>query len=381
MTLPAPPRAEARPLQLRTPRLHDRGSLCLAEGPGLSEGRGRGDARLSQGRERLFRGGDGAAQGAGRHPVRGDEGADQGGRILGPGPRRRLALLVGVQAGRAISDLVPEAGLGRRRAGHLRRAGRGRRQGIFPARRRSRSAPTAGSPRPWSTTTARSGSSFGSATSRPARMSRPSPRSRSVTPVWTSDSRGDRLHRGQRELAKLSRPLPPARHARLRGRHPLRGDRGARLLRRGLPVAGRKPDLHRHRRQQHQRGAVRPGRRPGRAAHPHRAAPGETAIYGGCSPWQAVDPDQRRACELPARRGRRRRAGRVEDGDPRLGPGLSSRTSPPFATISPSRSGSTASTSSGCAPTTEARSGSRSAKPLIPPSSATIPNSRPTPTG
>ena len=57
-----------------------------------------------------FEGWKSAAPGADRPAVRGDEGADQGRRQLGPDPRRRLALLVGVQARRAISDLVPQAG-------------------------------------------------------------------------------------------------------------------------------------------------------------------------------------------------------------------------------------------------------------------------------
>ena len=84
------------------------------QGPELSEGRRPGRARLSARGECLFRSGDGAAPAADRQPVRGDEGPDQGGRQLGPGPRRRLALLVGVPARRAISDLVPAAGGGRR---------------------------------------------------------------------------------------------------------------------------------------------------------------------------------------------------------------------------------------------------------------------------
>ena len=52
-----------------------------------------------------------------------------------PIKRRRLSLLVGVHAGRAIPDLVPQAGRGRRGPDHLRRAGRGRGQGLFPAGR------------------------------------------------------------------------------------------------------------------------------------------------------------------------------------------------------------------------------------------------------
>ena len=132
----AAPVAEQRPYQLRTPRRHRRGPLSLAQGPVLSDGRRRGRARLSARRERLFRSGDGAAPAADRHPVRGDARADPGGRQLGPGPRRRLALLVGVPARRAIPHLVPPAGR-RRRAEQidLRRAGRGRGQAIFPPRR------------------------------------------------------------------------------------------------------------------------------------------------------------------------------------------------------------------------------------------------------
>ena len=39
-------------------------------------------------------------------------------------------------------------------------------------------------------------------------------------PVWTADSRGDRLHRGQRQLAQLSRPPAPARPAESRATAP-----------------------------------------------------------------------------------------------------------------------------------------------------------------
>ena len=163
--------------------------------------------------------------------VRGDEGPHQGGRIVGPGPRRRLALLVGVQARRAISHLVPAAGRGRRRADHLRRAGRGRGQGIFPPGRARGQPRRAGSPRSWSTTTARSGSSCASATSPPARTSRRSPTSRIGQPVWTSDSHGivftevnDKWRSYRARYHRLGTPADAGRHA-------LRGDRGARLHR------------------------------------------------------------------------------------------------------------------------------------------------------
>ena len=100
----------------------------------------------------------------------------------------------------------------RRRRADLRRAGRGRGQGLFPARARSRSALTASCSRRWSTITDRSGSSCASATSRPARTSRPSP-SRHRPAGVDQRQRRDRLHRGQRPLAQLSRALSPARRA------------------------------------------------------------------------------------------------------------------------------------------------------------------------
>ncbi len=114
--LPPPPVAEQRPHQLRAPRHHRRGPLSLAQGPELSDRRRRGRALLSARRERLFRGGDGAAPAADRDPVPGDARPDPGGRQLGPGPRRRLALLVGVPARRAISHLVSPPRRRRRRS-------------------------------------------------------------------------------------------------------------------------------------------------------------------------------------------------------------------------------------------------------------------------
>ena len=70
-----------------------------------------------------------------RDAVRGDEGPAQGRRKLGPDPRRRVALLVGVQTRRAIPQLVPAEIRRRARRDAVRRAGRGRGQGLFPPRR------------------------------------------------------------------------------------------------------------------------------------------------------------------------------------------------------------------------------------------------------
>ena len=56
-------------------------------------------------------------------------------------------------------------------------------------------------------------------------------------PVWTSDSARNRVHRGQRQLAQLSRALSPARSAAGQRDHAVRGDGRARLFRRRRQVA------------------------------------------------------------------------------------------------------------------------------------------------
>ena len=59
--------SRAAPLQLRAPRRHDRRSVALDPRPGISAGHRQGRARLSDGRERLFRALAGAAQSSARH--------------------------------------------------------------------------------------------------------------------------------------------------------------------------------------------------------------------------------------------------------------------------------------------------------------------------
>ena len=159
----------------------------------------------------------------------------------------------------------------------LRRAGRGRGQGIFPPRRARGQPRRPAAPRPWSTTTARSGSSCASATSPPARTSRRSPRSASAAGL-DQRQQGRRLHRGQRALAQLPRPLPPARHAA--------SPRTSRSTRRPRSSASRSAS-----RKSQDRSlifiatgdnatsevALRPRRRPGRAADPDLAAQARSA--------------------------------------------------------------------------------------------------------
>ena len=89
---------------------------------------------------------------------------------------------------------------------------------------RSPSAPTASCWRRWSTTTGRNGSSWSSAISPPARISRPSPTSGSASRCGRSDSAGPGLHRGQRPVAQLPRPLSPDRRRSGRGGDAVRGD-------------------------------------------------------------------------------------------------------------------------------------------------------------
>ena len=229
--LPAPPRAEQRPYSYERHGVTHRGSLALAARPRLSRGRRRGRARLSQGRERLFRGGDGAAPAAGRDAVRGDEGPDQGGRPLGPGPRRRLALLVGVQARRAISHLVSQAGRRRRRRSSSSTSRPRPRARNISGSARSRSAPTAGCA---ATLVDDNGSERFKLRIRDLATGEDIETVTEVgigQPVWTSDSARHRLHRGQRAIGAATAPAttgsatPPTED-----RHPLRRDRGHRLL-------------------------------------------------------------------------------------------------------------------------------------------------------
>ena len=157
---------------------------------------------------------------AGRDPVRGDEGPDQGGRILGPDARRRLALLVGVQARRPISHLVPAPGRRRRRADHLRRGGRGRRQGIFPPRRARRSARTGVSPRAMVDDDGSERFKLRIRDLATGEDIETVTRGRHRRSGLDQRQPGHRLHRGQRELAQLPRPLSPPRHARSRRTSP-----------------------------------------------------------------------------------------------------------------------------------------------------------------
>ena len=145
--------------------------------------------------------------------VRGDEGPHQGGRQLGPGPRRRLALLVGVQARRAISDLVPAA---RRPAAPT--------QLIFdePAEAEGKQYFRLGaievSPdgRYAATLVDDNGSERFKLRIRDLATGEDIETVTEVgigAPVWTADSARHRLHRGQRQLAQLPRAAAPARRS------------------------------------------------------------------------------------------------------------------------------------------------------------------------
>ncbi len=163
---------------------------------------------------------------------------------------------MGVHARRAVPHLVAQASRWRRRRDPVRRAGRSRGQGLFPAwiargqsrrqaagdadrRQRLRAIPAAG---------ARSGDRQGH---------RDGHRRRHRPAGVDQRFRRTGVHRGQRQLAKLSRPLPPARLAGVRGHHAVRGGRGTRLLGRRRQVARQEPDHHFDRRQCDQRSPVR----------------------------------------------------------------------------------------------------------------------------
>ena len=166
-------------------------------------------------------------------------------------------------------------------------------------------------------------------------------------PVWTSDSGGHRLHRGQRQLAQLSRALSPARHAGRRGRHALRGDRGARLL--ASASASRTTgalifiSTGDNATSEVRFVSADDPTQPLTLISPRKAEPRISCRRGA---RETVDPHQRRPCELPPRRAPIRPTPEEwRDGDRRLGPRLSDRRRPPIATISRSAAGSTASIS------------------------------------
>ena len=158
--LPAPPRAEQRPYSYERHGVTIEDPWHWLRDQAYPDGRRRGRARLSEGRERLFRSGDGAAPAAGRDPVPGDAAAAS--RRTTARSRSRTA--TGSTGGRSsparnIATWYRKPVARRRRAADLRRARRGRGQGIFPARRDRGQPRRQLLPRPWSTTTARSGSS------------------------------------------------------------------------------------------------------------------------------------------------------------------------------------------------------------------------------
>ena len=213
ITLPAPPKAEQRPYSYEAHGV-------TIEDPWhwlrpISRGHRPRHPRLSHCRKQLFRGLGEPAPGAARRAVRGDEGADQGGRQLGPAQGRRLSLLVGVHARRAIPHLVPQTGRWRRGSGHIRRTGRGRRQGLFPP------GSARGQPR---RQTARDPDRRQRVGALPSENPRPCygqghrdrNRGRDRPAGVDQRQRRDRVHRGQRELAQLPRAIPPARDGRRR---------------------------------------------------------------------------------------------------------------------------------------------------------------------
>ncbi len=124
-------------------------------------------------------------------------------------------------------------------------------------------------------------------------------------------------------MAELSRSVPPAGDAGQRGQDALRGDRGPRFFRQCGRFHRPKPYLHRDGRQYHDRGPVRAVIRPARRAGADRPAQGGARIFARRGAREAVDRHQRRSCELPAGGSGYRQSRRMEDGDPRLRPGLS----------------------------------------------------------
>ena len=328
----APPVAEQRPHSFERHGIRVEDPYHWLQGPGLSDGRRRGRAFLPARRECLFRGGDGAAPAADRDPVPGDARPHPRGRQLGPGPRRRLALLVGVPARRAVSHLVPPPGrpfVRLRTAGEAQiifdEAGRSRGQAIFPAGR-ARDQPR----RPLRRDHGRR-RRFGA-------LPAPHPRSRQ-RPRHRDGDRGrhrragldrrqprHRLHRGQRQLAQLPRPAAPARRAGRERRAPFtkRPRMSPSRSRSAAPRTGASSSSTTGENSL-QRDPPRPDRQSAGRAGAGRPAPAEHPVFGRRQPRQIVDPDQRQSCQFPPRRGVARPSRRVARRHRRLGRGLSAR--------------------------------------------------------
>ena len=169
---------------------------------------------------------------------------------------------------------------------------------------RSRSAPTASCWRRWPTMTGRSGSSFGSATLRPARTSRPSPRSASASRYGPATAPGSSSPRS----TTIGAAIAPATTGSATP-----ADEDITLYEEteelGFSVGvGRSHDrsliFDLDRRQCDERGAVRFGRRSVAAADADLAAQAQPRISCRRGAREIVDPHQRRPCEFPPGRSR-----------------------------------------------------------------------------
>ena len=230
------------------------------------------DPGLSRGRERLFRGSDGAARAASSACTPSSRRASSR-TTVGPGARGRVSSTTGNFApGTPVPGLVPA---GARRAGagrHPRRERAGRRQELLPAARASSRAPTAAS---WPTPSDEDGSErfriHVSNLETGEEMHRPRRRHLAAAVEWAEDGRTLLYVELNEQPAPV--PCPRASPGRRPGRRrrALRGG-GSRLLRLGRQDAAAArfaPDRDRHPR--HARGPAGRRRRP--AAPPCLVAP------------------------------------------------------------------------------------------------------------
>ena len=249
MSLPTAPGRRAPRASFHAPRRDHRGSLGLAARPRLSQGRGRGRARLSEGRERLFRGGVGAAQALVDtlfEEMKGRIKEDCSSVPLADGPYEYWWAF---QPGAQYRQWFRRKLAGGERATDLRRGRRGRGQGLFPPRRDRRQ------PRPQAARDPGRRRRVGA-----VQAEHPRPRHRQRhrdghrrrhRPAGVDQRQpGPRLHRGQRPLAQRQGASCTASATTRPKRSTLYEETEDKGFSVGVDRSqDRQPDLHRDRRQ------------------------------------------------------------------------------------------------------------------------------------
>ena len=231
-TLPAPPRAEQRPYSYERHGVTIDDPWALAAGQELSRRPGRGCARLSQGRERLFRSGDGAARGADRQLFE-----EMKGRIKEDDARSRSRTATGSTGRRSSRAPNTATGIGnppRAATATLIYSENAEAEGKEYYRLGAFAVSPDG--KLLATLVDDDGSERFKLVVRDLATGKDIETVTEVgigNPVWTSDSTRPRVHRGQRPVAQLPRPLSPHRRRPGQGGDALRGEGRHRFLGRG----------------------------------------------------------------------------------------------------------------------------------------------------